>query len=58
MAMMDWDVRRAAMGQNAVNMIMCDDDPVFLNALRENVLRVFERLNMQVAVTLMQVLAK
>ena len=51
MAMMDWDVRRAAMGQNAVNMIMCDDDPVFLNALRENVLRVFERLNMQVAVT-------
>ena len=46
MAITEWEIRRAAIGQNNLKVILCDDDPVFLKALRSEVERTFSRLNM------------
>lgn len=52
MAMTDWEVRRAAIGQDGVRIILCDDDSAFLNAIQREILRVFARLNTKVSVSM------
>lgn len=45
MAMKEWEIRRTAIGQNCMNIILCDDDPEFLKILRREILRVFAKMN-------------
>ena len=51
MAITEWEIRRAAVGQSNIKVILCDDDPVFLKALRSEVERTFAKLNMVAAIT-------
>lgn len=45
-----WETRRAVLGNNSIKIILCDDDPNFLQALQKEIFRAFEKLNMNVAV--------
>lgn len=45
MAITEWEIRRAAVGQGSIQVIFCDDDPVFLKMLCSEVERTFKRLN-------------
>lgn len=51
MAITEWEIRRAAVRQRNIKVILCDDDPVFLKALHSEVERTFVRLNMKVAIS-------
>lgn len=51
MAITEWEIRRAAVGQNSIKVIICDDDPVFLKALHSEVEHTFARLNMTAEIT-------
>lgn len=51
MAITEWEIRRTAIGQNSISIILCDDDPVFLNELRKEIERTFAKLNMKVALS-------
>lgn len=46
MAITEWEIRRATVGQNNIHIILCDDDPVFLKLLHGEIERAFLRLNM------------
>ena len=50
MAITEWEIRRAAVGQGNIKVILCDDDPIFLKALRSEVERTFSRLNMNTTI--------
>ena len=50
MAITEWEIRRAAVGQGNIKVVLCDDDPDFLNALRSEVERTFSRLNMKTTI--------
>lgn len=45
MAITEWGIHRTAIGQSRVQIILCDDDPLFLAAFREEVVRTFQKLN-------------
>lgn len=47
MAITEWEIRRAAVGQNSIKVILCDDDPVFLKALHSELDCTFSKLNMK-----------
>lgn len=47
MAITEWEIRRAAVGQNNIKVILCDDDPDFLKVLHNEVERTFSRLNIK-----------
>ena len=51
MAITEWEIRRTTIGQNNINIILCDDDPVFLSELRGEIQRTFAKLNMKVALS-------
>ena len=51
MAMTEWEIRRTAVGQNNVRVILCDDDTTFLREICREVERTFARLNMKASVT-------
>lgn len=51
MANTQWEIRRAVVGQNKIKIILCDDDPVFLNVLQEELIRTFVKLNMRAEIT-------
>ena len=51
MAITEWEIRRAAVGQGNIKLILCDDDPVFLKALRSEVERTFSKLNMKATIS-------
>ena len=51
MAITEWEIRRAALGQNNINVILCDDDPVFLKVLHSEAEHTFARLNMKVTIS-------
>ena len=51
MAITEWIIRRAAVGQNRIKVILCDDDPVFLKALLSEVERTFAKLNMMAEIS-------
>ena len=50
MAITEWEIRRAAVGQNNIKVILCDDDLDFLNTLHSEVERTFSRLNMKATI--------
>lgn len=54
MAFTEWETGRAAVGQRDISILLCDDDPVFLNALQDEIARVFKKLNMRTAITAFQ----
>ena len=51
MAITEWEIRRTAIGQSNISIILCDDDPVFLAELRSEIQRTFAKLNMKVALS-------
>lgn len=51
MAMADWEIRRDAVGQNDIRIVLCDDDPAFLRELQQEITRSFEKLNAKAAIT-------
>ena len=51
MAFTEWDILRAAVGQNSIQIILCDDDPIFLKKLQNEIERIFAKLNMTAAIT-------
>ena len=50
MAITEWEIRRAALGQREIRILMCDDDPDFVEALRREVERVLAKLGMRPAI--------
>lgn len=50
MAITEWEIRRAAVGQGNIKVILCDDDPVFLKELHSEIERTFARLNMKATI--------
>ncbi len=45
MAMTEWDLQRMAAGQKRLQLLLCDDDPAFLKALRGELTRSLAKLN-------------
>lgn len=45
MAMTEWGIQRAALGQKRIQILLCDDDPVFLKELHNEIDRCFAKLN-------------
>lgn len=52
MAFTEWEVCRTAIGQGRIKVILCDDDPGFLNALDDELARIFRKLNIGASVYL------
>lgn len=46
-----WEIRRAVLGNSSIRILLCDDDPAFLQALQEEILRAFAKMNMRAAIT-------
>lgn len=46
-----WETRRATLGNNSIRVVLCDDDPAFLQALRAEINRAFAKMNMNVTIT-------
>ncbi len=46
MAITEWEIHRMAIGRNKLNVILCDDDPAFLECLQSELDRVFSKLNL------------
>lgn len=51
MAITEWEISRAAVGKSNIKIILCDDDPIFLEQLHGEVAHTFSRLNRQAAIT-------
>lgn len=47
MAMSEWSIRRTAIGQNSIKVVLCDDDADFLNTFRGEIIDAFEKLNLK-----------
>ena len=52
MAITEWEVCRTAIGQGRVKVVLCDDDPVFLNTLDDELARIFRKLNVGASIVL------
>ena len=50
MAITEWEIRRAAIGEKMLQVLLCDDDPVFLNALDDELSRIFKKQNLSASV--------
>ena len=46
MAITQWELSRATVGGNQIRILLCDDDPVFLNLLQGTLERILEKLNL------------
>lgn len=51
MAISEWEIRRTAVGQGAIRILLCDDDPVFQSAICSEIRHTFERLNMRCTIS-------
>lgn len=51
MAITEWEIRRVAIGQSNMKIILCDDDPDFLKELHREILRTLTKLNMSAEIT-------
>ncbi len=47
MAMTEWSIRRTAIGQNSISILLCDDDTDFLNIFRDEIISAFAKLNLK-----------
>lgn len=52
MAMTDWSLGRSALGQGQLKIILCDDDPEFLENLNGQIQRIFRKLNKNADISL------
>ena len=52
MAITEWEVRRSSIGQKGLSIVLCDDDPDFLNILDDELSRVFKKLNVKASIYL------
>lgn len=52
MAITEWEIRRAAVGKNKLNIFLCDDDPDFLNVLDDELARIFRKHNLNASIFL------
>ncbi len=50
MAITEWEIGRAAIGQKEIKIVLCDDDPAFLAALHTELVRIFAKLNIRVKI--------
>ncbi len=48
MAITEWEIGRAAVGQREIKIVLCDDDPAFLEELGRELLRIFAKLSIRV----------
>lgn len=51
MAITEWEIFREAVGKHGVQIILCDDDPAFLQTLWHELSLVFEKMNLIASVT-------
>ena len=51
MAITEWEILREAVGTNNIKIILCDDDPAFLNELQGEIERTFAKLAMNIEIT-------
>ena len=51
MAITEWEIRRATIGESSIKVILCDDDPVFLKTLHSKIERTLARLNMKATIS-------
>lgn len=47
MAISEWSIRRTAIGQNSIKVVLCDDDADFLNTFRGEIIEAFEKQNLK-----------
>lgn len=47
MAMTEWTLCRTKIGQESIKVLLCDDDPEFLNIFRGEIIAAFEKLNLK-----------
>ena len=50
MPITEWELRRAAVGQNDIRILLCDDDPCLINQIRTELCAAFSRLNRNAAI--------
>ena len=50
MAITEWEIRRSAVGQSGIKIILCDDDPVFMIQLQNEIEHTFTKLNMKATI--------
>lgn len=48
MAMTEWSIRRTAIGQSSIKVLLCDDDSEFLSVFRDEIVETFEKQNLKV----------
>lgn len=46
-----WETRRAALVNNSIRIVLCDDDPAFLQAIGAEIHRAFAKMNMNVTIS-------
>ncbi len=51
MAYTEWEILRAAVGKSNIQIVLCDDDPIFLKKLQDEIERIFSKLNMKAEIT-------
>lgn len=51
MAITEWEIRRTAVGQRNIKVVLCDDDSVFLKALHSEIEHTFAKLNAKSEIT-------
>lgn len=52
MAITEWEVCRTAIGQGRIKVVLCDDDPAFLNALEDELTRIINKLSIAASIIL------
>ena len=51
MAFTEWEICRGEVGQNEIKILLCDDDPIFLNILKGEIARVFSKVNLKASIS-------
>ena len=49
MAYTQWEIYRAVLGNKGIRIILCDDNPVFLNELQNEIEHAFEKMNIHIS---------
>ena len=52
MAITQWEIRRAVIGEKKLHVLLCDDDPDFLNALEDELSGIFNKQNLNASIFL------
>ncbi len=47
MAMTEWKIRRTAIGQNSIKVLLCDDDAEFMSVFRDEIIAAFAKHNLK-----------